>query len=197
MPFAIDNGIKKKQLETSQREAILASGKNILVNAGAGSGKTFTILAKILHILDQNLAKPEEIIVVAYNTNVAIDLRDRLENLAKTFPNLENKIKRVSIDKYKICPECDEKIVQALHFCVKKKKYISRQIHTFHSYCYDLLKQNEKMQHSDGTTSIFYNVGIPALTGLGYDEEKQEFAIVNTCPGAGECKTFCYALKGG
>jgi hypothetical protein len=53
------------------------------------------------------------------------------------------------------------------------------------------------MQHSDGTTSIFYNVGIPALTGLGYDEEKQEFAIVNTCPGAGECKTFCYALKGG
>ena len=146
MSFAIDHGIEKKQLETSQREAILASGKNILVNAGAGSGKTFTILAKILHILDQNLAKPEEIIVVAYNTNVAIDLRDRLENLAKTFPNLENKIKRVSIDKYKICPECDEKIVQALHFCVKKKKYISRQIHTFHSYCYDLLKQNEKPQ---------------------------------------------------
>ena len=126
MSFAIDNGIEKKQLETSQREAILASGKNILVNAGAGSGKTFTILAKILHILDQNLAKPEEIIVVAYNTNVAIDLRDRLENLAKTFPNLEDKIKRVSIDKYKICPECDEKIVQALHFCEKVYHYLMK-----------------------------------------------------------------------
>ena len=60
-----------------------------------------------------------------------------------------------------------------------------------------LLKQNEKMQHSDGTTSIFYNIGLPALTGLGYDEEKKEFIIINTCPGAGECKTFCYALKGG
>ena len=60
-----------------------------------------------------------------------------------------------------------------------------------------LLKQNEKMQHSDGTTSIFYNIGLPALTGLGYDEEKKEFVIINTCPGAGECKTFCYALKGG
>ena len=53
------------------------------------------------------------------------------------------------------------------------------------------------MQHSDGTTSIFYNIGLPALTGLGYDEEKKEFVIINTCPGAGECKTFCYALKGG
>jgi hypothetical protein len=60
-----------------------------------------------------------------------------------------------------------------------------------------LLKQNEKMQHSDGTTSIFYNIGLPALTGLGYDETKKEFVIINTCPGAGECKTFCYALKGG
>lgn len=60
-----------------------------------------------------------------------------------------------------------------------------------------LLKQNEKMQHSDGTVNIFYNVGLPALTGLGYDEEKKEFIIINTCPGAGECKTFCYAMKGG
>lgn len=60
-----------------------------------------------------------------------------------------------------------------------------------------LLKQNEKMQHSDGTVAIFYNIGLPALTGLGYDEEKKEFVIINTCPGAGECKTFCYALKGG
>jgi hypothetical protein len=60
-----------------------------------------------------------------------------------------------------------------------------------------LLKQNEKMQHSDGTTSIFYNIGLPALTGLGYNETSKEFVIINTCPGAGECKTFCYALKGG
>jgi len=60
-----------------------------------------------------------------------------------------------------------------------------------------LLKQNEKMQHSDGTTSIFYNVGLPALTGLAYDEGKKEFVIINTCPGAGECKTYCYAMKGG
>ena len=55
MQLAIDKGIEGKKLEKSQREAILESGENILVNAGAGSGKTFTILAKILHILDQDL----------------------------------------------------------------------------------------------------------------------------------------------
>lgn len=60
-----------------------------------------------------------------------------------------------------------------------------------------ILKQNEKMQHSDGTSSIFYNVGLPALIGLAVDEEKGQFIIINTCPGAGECKTYCYAMKGG
>jgi len=60
-----------------------------------------------------------------------------------------------------------------------------------------ILKQNQKMQHSDGTSSIFYNVGLPALKGLAVNEKTDEFIIVNTCPGAGECKTFCYAMKGG
>ncbi len=59
-----------------------------------------------------------------------------------------------------------------------------------------LLTQNEKMQHSDGTTSIFFNIGLPALKGLAVNEATNEFVIVDTCPGAGICKTYCYAMKG-
>lgn len=60
-----------------------------------------------------------------------------------------------------------------------------------------ILKQNEKMQHSDGTASQFYNVGLPALIGLAVDEDSKEFVVINTCPGAGNCKLVCYAMKGG
>ena len=60
-----------------------------------------------------------------------------------------------------------------------------------------ILKQNEKMQHSDGTSSIFFNVGLPALKGLAVDEDTGEFIVIDTCPGAGACKTYCYAMKGG
>jgi hypothetical protein len=60
-----------------------------------------------------------------------------------------------------------------------------------------ITKQNEKMQHSDGTSSIFFNVGLPALKGLAVNEKTGEFVIVDTCPGAGACKTYCYAMKGG
>jgi hypothetical protein len=59
-----------------------------------------------------------------------------------------------------------------------------------------ILKQNEKMQHSDGSTSIFFNVGLPALKGLAVNEKTGEFVVVDTCPGAGACQTFCYAMKG-
>lgn len=60
-----------------------------------------------------------------------------------------------------------------------------------------LLKQNEKMKHSDGTETVYFNLGLPALKGLAVDEETGQFVIVNTCPGAGECKIYCYAMKGG
>ena len=60
-----------------------------------------------------------------------------------------------------------------------------------------ILKQNEKMQHSDGTASVFYNVGLPALKGLAVDEDTGDFVIIDTCPGAGACQTYCYAMKGG
>lgn len=60
-----------------------------------------------------------------------------------------------------------------------------------------LLKQNTKMQKSGGANFVFYDISLPALRGLIVDESNNEFKIVNTCPGAGACKVYCYAKKGG
>jgi hypothetical protein len=59
-----------------------------------------------------------------------------------------------------------------------------------------LLKKNEKMKHSDGTATQFYNIGLPALKGLAVNEKTGKFIIVDTCPGAGACKLQCYAMRG-
>ena len=59
-----------------------------------------------------------------------------------------------------------------------------------------ILKQNEKMQHSGGKAEQFYNIGLPALKGLVVNEKTGKFVIVDTCPGSGLCKTYCYAMKG-
>jgi hypothetical protein len=60
-----------------------------------------------------------------------------------------------------------------------------------------LLKQNEKMKHSNGDLEQFFNVGFAALTGVAVDESTDKLIIVNTCPGAGACKVDCFAMKGG
>jgi hypothetical protein len=60
-----------------------------------------------------------------------------------------------------------------------------------------LLKQNEKMKHSNGEFEQFFNVGFAALTGIALDEQTNKLIIVNTCPGAGSCKVDCFAMKGG
>jgi len=60
-----------------------------------------------------------------------------------------------------------------------------------------LLKQNEKMKHSNGAFEQFFNVGFAALTGIAVDESTGKLIVVNTCPGAGSCKVDCFAMKGG
>ena len=59
-----------------------------------------------------------------------------------------------------------------------------------------LLSKNEKMQHGDDLAVQFFNIGLPALMAVVYDETKKEFVKVSTCPGAGTCIAICYALAG-
>lgn len=60
-----------------------------------------------------------------------------------------------------------------------------------------LLKVNAKMVKSSGEKYAMANIGIPAIAGLVVDEKTKEFVVVNTCPGAGRCKEYCYATRGG
>lgn len=60
-----------------------------------------------------------------------------------------------------------------------------------------ILKQNEKITHSGGGSTVYFNIGLPALKGLAVNEKTGDFVVVDTCPGAGACKVYCYAKKGG
>jgi hypothetical protein len=59
-----------------------------------------------------------------------------------------------------------------------------------------LIKANEKMVKSGGADITIGNFGIPAIVGLVVDEKSKEFRVITTCPGAGECKEFCYVGAG-
>jgi hypothetical protein len=60
-----------------------------------------------------------------------------------------------------------------------------------------IFDQNPKMEKTDkGKAQLTVNTGLPAIVGIIYDNELNQFYKINTCPGAGSCRLVCYARKG-
>jgi DNA polymerase III epsilon subunit-like protein len=74
-------GDKPIKLDTEQLEVVHSSpSNNLRVLAGAGSGKTTTILCRIKYLLD-NFTTPDRILILTFNRDSAQNLRTRTESL--------------------------------------------------------------------------------------------------------------------
>ena len=65
--------MNEKQLEA------VKSLENTLVVAGAGSGKTFTIVNKIKYLLDNNIYKENELLVISFTNESVNDLKRKID----------------------------------------------------------------------------------------------------------------------
>jgi DNA helicase-4 len=71
--------VESNKLTPEQRLGVLRSDDFNMVLAAAGTGKTSVMVAKALDLIDRGLAKPEEILILAYNKAAANELKTRLE----------------------------------------------------------------------------------------------------------------------
>ena len=69
-------------LDKNQAKIVCDNHKNTLVTARAGSGKTRTIVAKIVYLLAHEKIKPAEIIVFAFNRKACQEINQRLTNIS-------------------------------------------------------------------------------------------------------------------
>ena len=66
-----------------QQQAIYETGHNIIVSAGAGSGKTLTILGKIYYLVEKKKVSPDEILCISFTRASANSLKEKIENKCK------------------------------------------------------------------------------------------------------------------
>lgn len=117
-------------LDKQQIDAILHDDDNTLVIAGAGCGKTTTVQGKVSYLLNNKIAKPDEILLLSFAKKNADDLKVKLGHLGvecRTFHSLAYQIIKES-DRAPdvISPEAAEQIIIESHQeLVKDETYLA------------------------------------------------------------------------
>src|SRR5512134_945137 len=65
------------ELRDAQAEAVTARGRDVLVSAGAGSGKTRTLVARYLSLLDEGHS-PRGLAAITFTEKAAREMRNRI-----------------------------------------------------------------------------------------------------------------------
>ena len=82
--------VNSKPLDTQQKIACVLDSKNVQIIAGAGTGKTFTLIAKIKYLIAKKHVRPEDILCLSFSNTSVRDLKGKLpENVeVRTFHSL-------------------------------------------------------------------------------------------------------------
>ncbi len=122
-----------KSLNEKQSSAVLSENRRVLVLAGAGSGKTKTVIAKLRYLIFEKDIKPSSILAITFTKNATNEMIDRLIVETDDTGTYEEILNDKHLNK-----EFKEN---------ERKKRIQEQvwiekltIRTIHSLCYSILK---------------------------------------------------------
>jgi len=114
--------LKLEALNDKQREAVTYESGNLLVLAGPGSGKTFTIVQRIFYLIEKMKVAPEQILVISFTKDSAMEMQNRfLSNCDTYYPVAFGTFHSIF---YYILRECSNQNISLINNSVKNQ-YIS------------------------------------------------------------------------
>ncbi len=133
-------------LNEKQRDAVVSEAKRLLVLAGAGSGKTKTLLQKLIYLIEEKDVNSGNILAITFTKNAANEMLDRLIVSADD----TEEYLTILTDKFK---NKKEKDFERYNFTRKHKWIENLTLRTFHSLCYSILR-NYGVQEFDNKFKI-------------------------------------------
>ncbi len=120
-------------LNDKQRAAVVSNSKRLLVLAGAGSGKTKTLLQKVIYLIEEKGINPANILAITFTKNAANEMLDRLIMAADQSGEYEKIISNKNAT--------PAEIYKARFTYVKQFKWINNlNLKTFHGLCYGIMR---------------------------------------------------------
>ena len=138
-----------KQLNEQQAIAVAEFDRDLLVSAGAGTGKTSVLTSKYLRLLEEHRAEVKEVVAITFTKKAAAEMQDRIQE------------KIVEHQKTAEAEEIEYWRIQFEHLN-------NARICTFHSFCLRLIKERPLEAGvtpatrilGDGEESIYLNQAI-------------------------------------
>lgn len=139
---------------------LVTFSRNYLIEAGAGSGKTYTMVNRIINQLLKGIAKPEEIVAITFTEKATQEMLGRIDS------TLRDKLVAVTAKFQQLAASGNTTEREKL---IKQKEKIQQliddiglmQISTIHSFCQKLL-----------ATMPFYSEVGPGFTVMDEDEAR-------------------------
>jgi superfamily I DNA/RNA helicase len=130
----MSSNINISSLNEKQQEAVISRDKRLLVLAGAGSGKTMTLLQKIVYLIEKENVKSKNILAVTFTKNAANEMLDRL-----IISSDESEIyaQKLADKQY---TEKDKNRLR-LEYQSKYQWIKALTVRTFHSLCFKILRE--------------------------------------------------------
>lgn len=154
----------KMHFTKDQELAINARGKNIIVSAAAGSGKTSVLVTRIIKLITEDKEDIAKFIIVTFTNKASVEMKDRIRKA------LEDKLRDKDAD---------------LSFIKEQMKNLKHaQIKTLHSFCSDMLRENfyyfddlspNFKVISDNTSTILKAEAIDEVFDMKYENMTETF----------------------
>ena len=143
--------VNKMAFTLEQQKAIDASGSNILISAGAGSGKTTVLSERVIRILKSGV-DVDRLIILTFTNAAALEMKTRIKDKISEIDGLQEQLSKLD----------------------------NAHISTFDSFCLSLVKQYHYLLNLPENVEIADNILLYSIKQRLLDETMNDFYLIKS-----------------